>query len=210
MRTMQEICNAFLNYPSGNICDANSKTGNMSGAIKPLSPAMKVAGQAFTVDGAPGDNLAIHKAIYEAPPGSVLVNDVRGHDAGHFGEILASACLRRGIAGVILDGGCRDSLEIIQLRFPFFARSLNPGGTIKRHPGKSQVEITCGGIRVRPGDFVVGDADGVVVVEKDNIATVLEKTIAIAEREKEVKALLQHGKTTLEIFRFDALIREGA
>jgi 4-hydroxy-4-methyl-2-oxoglutarate aldolase len=193
--------------PTGNVADANGKTGNMDAGIKPIDRTMKVVGPAFTVKCFPRDNLILHEAIYAAPEGSVLVIDQGGFtDAGSMGEIMAIACMERGIAGVILDGACRDANEIAELGFPFFCRGFNPGGTAKDSWGKLNVAVQCGGVGVHPGDYIIGDADGVVVVAQSEIRQVLAKAKAIAQREVEVKKLLHQGKSTLEIYGFDTLI----
>lgn len=206
MKTIEEFCSEYSKYPTGNVCDANNKQGSMDGGIKPIDQGMTITGPAFTVECSPGDNLAIHNAIYQAPGGSILVVDAKGYDAGHLGEILASACIKRGIKGVIIDGGCRDSIEIKNLGFPVFARTLNPGGTIKKDKGRLGTVISCGGLRVVSGDFIVADSDGVVVIEKDKIDEVLERTKTIAAREEEVLKMIEKGKTTLEIFDLKKLL----
>lgn len=196
----------FLKYPTGNICDANDKKGNMDHEIKPLNPNSKMAGFAVTVDCYPGDNLTIHKAILEAAAGSVLVINARGYSAGHLGELMVLACIQRAINGIVIDGGCRDAVDIIELGFPVFARSINPGGTVKKSVGEINVEIQCGGVTVKPNDIIVGDRDGVVVVSKMNASQVLEKTKEIARREQEVKKLINQGKSTVEVFGLDKLL----
>lgn len=207
MLTQAELAE-FALLPTGNVADANGKTGNMDAGIKPIDRKMKVVGPAFTVKCFPRDNLILHEAIYAAPRGSVIVIDQGGFvDAGSMGEIMTIACMERGIAGVILDGGCRDADEIVELGFPFFCRGFNPGGTAKDSWGKLNVAVQCGGVVVRPGDYVIGDVDGVVVVAQSEIRRVLEKAQAIARREVEVKELLRQGKSTLEIYGFDTLIQ---
>lgn len=197
----------WLEIPTGNICDANNKGGNMDSGIKAVSPGMKLAGPAFTVNCHPGDNLALHQAILEAAPGDVIVANAHSYcGAGHFGEIMAVACLEKGIAGLILDGGCRDAEDLGLIDFPVFCRGLNPGGTVKESLGEVAVPIQCGGQVVAPGDLVAADGDGVVVVKKENIDRVYEKARAILEREVEVKEQLRAGKSTVEIYGFAKLL----
>lgn len=207
MLTQAELTE-FGRLPTGNVADANGKTGNMDAGIKPIDRKMKVVGPAFTVKCFPRDNLILHEAIYAAQKGSVIVIDQGGFvEAGSMGEIMTIACMERGIAGVILDGGCRDANEIAKLGFPFFCRGFNPGGTAKDSWGKLNVAVQCGGVVVHPGDYIIGDVDGVVVVAHSDIHRVLEKAKAIARREVEVKELLRQGKSTLEIYGFDKLIQ---
>ncbi|KUK35876.1 MAG: Putative ribonuclease E inhibitor RraA/dimethylmenaquinone methyltransferase, partial [Thermacetogenium phaeum] len=121
MSLSREDIQSFMKLPTGNVCDANGKSGNMDPAIKPIDPKTKMAGPAVTVRCQPGDNLTIHKAIYEAEPGSVLVIDAHAYvGAGPFGEIMAIACQERGLAGVVIDGACRDSGDIEELGLPLF------------------------------------------------------------------------------------------
>lgn len=206
MLTQDEIAH-FRSLPTGNVCDANGKGGNMDSGIKPIDPRSKLVGPAVTVQCQPADNLILHKAIYEAAPGSVLVIDAHGYtEAGPFGGIMSTACMARGIAGVILDGACRDANEIQDMGFPFFIRALNPGGTVKESLGPINQTIQCGGVIVRPGDLVVGDRDGVVVIEQEKARDVLKRARGIFDREVKIMELLHQGKSTLEIYEFDRLL----
>jgi 4-hydroxy-4-methyl-2-oxoglutarate aldolase len=128
----------FLSLPGGNICDSNGKGGNMDPQIKPIDPKSKLVGRAFTVRCHPGDNLAIHRAIAEAPAGSVLVVDAHGYcGGGHFVRYMALACKMKKILGLVIDGSCRDAEDIEEMGFPVFCRALNPGGTVKKPLGSS-------------------------------------------------------------------------
>lgn len=209
MQLTQEELLQFKQLPTGNVCDANGKSGNMSSAIKPIDKKSKMVGTAVTVRVQPGDNLLLHKAIYEAQPGTVLVIDAHGYtEAGPFGDIMVTACQMQGIAGVIIDGACRDAEEIEEKGFPFFTRALNPGGTVKESLGAINGVIQCGGVIVRPGDIIVGDRDGVVVVPQEKAREVLQAAQAIFDKEIKIKEMLSQGKTTLEIFGFDRLIEQ--
>jgi 4-hydroxy-4-methyl-2-oxoglutarate aldolase len=199
----------FLKLPTGNVCDANGKGGNMDFHIKPIDPKSRLAGPAFTVPCAPADNIAIHEAIYAAPAGSVLVIDARGYTgAGPIGEIIITACVKQGIAGIVIDGTVRDGADIEALGFPLFCRGLNPGGTLKNVVTNLNTPLVCGGVEVNPGDMIVGDRDGVVVVKKEQIQNVLEKAQAISDKEDLITKQIQAGKTTLEIYGFDKKIKE--
>ncbi len=196
--------------PTGNIADSNTSSprqGVMHSSIKPIDPQSRVLGRAVTARCYPGDNLALHQAIYAANPGDVLVLDCHGYtEAGHFGDIMALACKVRGIAGVIIDGSCRDSQDIKAMGFPVFARAFNPSGTVKKSLGEVNVPVICGGVEVRPGDIVAGDCDGVVVVERENEDDVFTKALAKFEKESHIVEQLKAGMTTLEIYGFDKLI----
>lgn len=197
------IAKEFLGIPTGNICDMNGLEGAMAANMMPLHYKMKVAGPAMTVECQPGDNLTIHKAIAIAEPGSVLVITCKGYtDRGVFGELFATSCVARGIAGVVIDGACRDKEDLIDMNFPVYSLGVNPNGTRKEVCGAINETITCAGVLVRPGDIIVGDADGVVVIPKEKAAEVLEKSKAKKAKEAELKPLLAAGKTTVELLGF--------
>ena len=190
----------FLDAPTGNICDANGGRGVMDAGIHPLDRHMKVAGRALTVACAAGDNLTIHKAVLLAKPGDVLVINCGGYlNAGVFGEMLALSCRARGIAGVVIDGSCRDVNDLIEMNFPTFVRGVNPCGTIKDTCGAVGGQVLCGGVTVRTGDVVVGDCDGVVVVAEADAEDILHKALAKKQREDEMRPLLMAGGTTAEL-----------
>lgn len=190
----------FLEAPTGNICDANGGRGVMDAGIHPLDRHMQMAGRALTVACAAGDNLTIHKAVVLAQPGDVLVINCGGYlNAGVFGEMLALSCMARGIAGVVIDGSCRDVNDLIELGFPTFVRGVNPRGTIKDTCGAVGGEVLCGGVTVRSGDVVVGDCDGVVVIPQEEAEEILDKALAKKKREDEMRPLLRAGGTTAEL-----------
>ena len=196
-----DMLEKFKGLPLGNICDANKKLGNMDSGMKPVDPDSKLIGEAYTVKCHPRDNLAIHKAIYEAPKGSVLVVDTQGyHECGYFGDIMALACQIRGIAGLVIDGGCRDSYDLKEMGFPVFSRTINSGGTIKVTAGQTACPIICGGVSVATGDLIIADRDGVVAIKRENVENVLKAAEAIAAKEVSVREMLMSGKSTIEIF----------
>ena len=208
----QESLEMLSKLPTGNVADNNNampRQGVMDSGIKPIDPKSRMLGRAVTVKCQPGDNLALHQGIYAAQPGDVLVCDLRGYDqAGHFGDIMALACKVRGLAGVVLDGSCRDSEDIKELGFPVFSRGFNPSGTVKASLGQINIPVTCGGVEVHPGDMILGDCDGVVVIPQAHEDEVLEKAQAKFEKEKHIVEELLAGKTTLEIYGFDKLIEK--
>ena len=202
----------LLVLPTGNVADNNTdvpRQGTMDSGIKPIDPKSRMLGRAVTVQCYPGDNLALHQGIYAAEPGDVLILDCHGYtEAGHFGDIMTLACQMRGIAGVVIDGSCRDSEDIKELGLPVFVRGFNPSGTVKASLGKVNVPVTCGGVRVNPGDMILGDCDGVVVVPREKEDQVFEKAQAKFAKEEKLVEELKAGKTTLEIYGFDKLIKK--
>ncbi|WP_137111359.1 RraA family protein [Rhodobacter sp. SY28-1] len=168
--------------------------------IRPLSPGMTLAGTALPVRCRPGDNLALHLAIAEARPGDVLVVDYGGSlESGPFGEIMALACQKRGIAGMVIDGAVRDSAQIAELGFPVFARGLNIRGTVKQDAGRIGAPVTLAGVEIAADDLVLADADAILVLKARDLAPALAAAQSRAEREARMMERLRAGETTLSI-----------
>jgi 4-hydroxy-4-methyl-2-oxoglutarate aldolase len=180
-------------YPSSILADVAGRRGALNGRIAPLAASMRFAGPAITVDVRPGDNLMIHAALAIAQPGDVLVIDGKG-DLGSalMGEIMTQQCIALGVVGVVIDGAVRDSEAIRELGFPMYAAGCNPNGPTKFVPGRLNHPISIGGVSVNPGDLVVGDADGVTVIERDKAASMLplaaEKLAAETQRIADIKS----------------------
>lgn len=167
------------------ISDAMGCTGSMDYKIKPVSTGMKVVGTALTVSLRPGDNLFLHQAIYDGTEGYVLVVDGKGHTANaYLGELMAAAAKAIGLEGIIIDGAVRDKETLSQSGFPIFSKGFIPNGPLKDGPGELHKPISCGGVAVIPGDLIIGDDDGVVVVPKEKIEEVLFKAEKKLEYEK--------------------------
>jgi regulator of RNase E activity RraA len=161
-------------YQAAILADVAGRRGALNGRIQAVRPHMKVAGSAFTVEVRPGDNLMIHAAMSLAKPGDVIVVDGKGDlSAALMGTIMMTACKQLGIAGVVIDGAVRDTLEIEEMGFPVFAAGANPNGPTKNCAGRIGHPVSVGGVTVNPGDFILGDADGVVVVERGKIESLL-------------------------------------
>src|SRR5690349_11026329 len=178
------------------LADVNGRRGALHGRIAALRPRMKLAGPALTVDVRPGDNLMIHAAIALAKPGDVLVIDGKADQtAALMGTIMMTACKQLGLAGVVIDGAVRDSLEIDEMDYPVFSFGTNPNGPTKNVPGRIGHPITCGGVTVRSGDLVVADADGVVVIERERVEALLPQARKKVEDESARIAQIKQGKT---------------
>jgi 4-hydroxy-4-methyl-2-oxoglutarate aldolase len=193
--------------PTGNVADSNTIQGVMDSGIKPIDPESHMMGRAVTVRCFPGDNLALHQGMAVAKKGNVLVCDCRGYtEAGHFGDMMATACMVKGIAGVVIDGSCRDSQDIKELGLPVFVRAFNPSGTVKESLAEINVPVNCGGVQVMPGDIIFGDCDGVVVIPQADAEIVFTKAKAKFEKEKQLKKEILSGKSTMEIYGFDRVV----
>jgi 4-hydroxy-4-methyl-2-oxoglutarate aldolase len=169
-------------FASSILADVAGRRGAMGGRIRALAPTMRACGPAFTIEIRPGDNLMIHAAMAMAKPGDVLVIDGKAdRTAALMGAIMLTACRKLGFAGVVLDASHRDTEELLELGFPVWSVGPNPNGPTKNVPGRINWPISCGGVTVNPGDLIVADGDGVVVVEKEKAASLLplaEKKVA--------------------------------
>jgi regulator of RNase E activity RraA len=180
-------------FPSSILADVAGRRGALHGRIAPLSPSMRFAGPALTVEVRPGDNLMIHAAMAVAQPGDVILVDGKGDlSAALMGEIMSQQCVALGVAAVVIDGAVRDSEAIRALGFPMYAAGVNPNGPTKAVSGRLNHPISIGGVTVYPGDLVVGDADGVTVVERAKAASLLplavEKVTAETQRIADIQS----------------------
>ncbi|MGE5524580.1 MAG: RraA family protein [Rhodospirillaceae bacterium] len=174
-RVTSDMVSEAATLPAAILADVYGRRGTLSGRIAALSPTMRVAGPALTVEVRPGDNLMIHAALSIAKPGDVIVVDGKGDQTcALIGEIMVSQAIAIGIAGMVLDGAVRDVQALRAKNFPIFSFGYNPCGPTKRIPGRVNHPISVGGVAVNPGDLVVGDADGVVVIERERVAEVIE------------------------------------
>ena len=174
-RVAPDIVRQASTFAASILADVAGRRGTLDGRIAPLSPGMRMAGPAFTIEVRAGDNLMIHAAMTMARPGDILVVDGKGdRGCALMGSLMMNACKKLGLGGVVLDAACRDSDELRALGFPVYAVGTNPNGPTKFVPGRINWPISCGGVAVRPGDLVVGDADGVVVVEREKAASLLD------------------------------------
>ena len=173
------------------LADVGGRRGTLGGRIQPLSKSMKVAGPAFTVEVRPGDNLMIHAALQLAQPGDVIVVDGKGDlSCALTGALMAAHAQKAGIAGFVIDGAVRDTDECARGSFPIFAAGANPNGPLKGAAGRINWPVSLAGTPVNPGDLIVGDADGVVVVPRELAAAIVggaqAKVDAEAERMKAI------------------------
>lgn len=202
-------------FASSILADVAGRRGGLHGRIAPLAPSMRFAGPALTVEVRPGDNLMIHAALAVAQPGDVIVVDGKGDlSSALMGEIMSQQALALGVAAVVIDGAVRDSEAIRQLGFPMFAAGLNPNGPTKGVAGRLNHPISIGGVNVRPGDLVVGDADGVTVIERERAAALLvlahEKVAAETRRIADIKSRKALRPAWLDgALRAAGLIQEG-
>ena len=174
-RVSAELVAKAREYAASILADVAGRRGTLDGRITAVSPSLKLAGPAFTVEVRPGDNLMIHAAMTMAKPGDALVVDGKAdRTCALMGAIMINACKKLGLGGVVLDAAVRDIEELRGLGFPVYSVGTNPNGPTKFVPGRINWPISCGGIAVRPGDLVLGDADGVVVIEREKAPSLLD------------------------------------
>jgi 4-hydroxy-4-methyl-2-oxoglutarate aldolase len=169
-------------------------------SIRPLWRPLSLCGPAFTVQARPGDNLAAHRGMALAPAGRVLVISYEGDNTcGGWGEIMSVAALARGLRGLVTDGAVRDTVACQQLGLPIFCQGVSIKGTTKAYPGAVDVPIVCAGALVRPGDYIVADEDGVVVVPPEDVEDVLHRARERDEREAVIMERLRGGELTVDL-----------
>ncbi len=189
---------------SATIHEAGGKIGVMPHEIKPVHPHFRVCGPAVTVHSPPGDNLWLHYAIYAAKPGDVLVGYVEDRfDHGYWGEVMSTAAKARNLGGLVIDGCVRDFTLLGDVGFPVFARGLCIRGTgkDKQAYGAINRSLRFGGTAVEPGDLIVGDNDGVVVVPQARAAEVIAASRQRDDDEERICADLMAGASTLDIYK---------
>jgi regulator of RNase E activity RraA len=191
-RPAADTITAFARFPTANVGDAMDRFGLMNPAIAAQWPGAHCVGPAFPVLTREGDNLAIHHSLQALAPGDVLVINGLGADTrALFGDLLAEACLAKGVAGVVIDGAVRDTDTIGELGLPLWAKARTPAGPTKNGPGTIGGTISCGGLVVAPGDLVVGDGDGVAVVPQALLQPTLERLAEIEQFEAGRRAYLR-------------------
>lgn len=191
--------------PAATLHEAGGRTGVMPPAIKPVSPAFRVCGPAVTVHSPGGDNLWLHRALYVAQPGDVLVVHVGGvHDYGYWGEIMSAAARARQLGGLVIDGCVRDGAILADFGFPVFARGLCIRGTAKDFGARGWINhpVLFNDLTVDAGDLVVGDIDGVVVIPRARAAEVVSAAVAREAKEADVIRRIDAGERTLEVYNF--------
>lgn len=193
-RPSRELLEGFGTASSSQVADCMMRFGALDGGIRPVWASPRVIGPALTVWARSADNLMMHKALSLAQEGDVLVVNTQGNVANAgFGELMATAAARVGLAAVIVDGVVRDGVELERIGLPVYARGLSPTGCDKDGPGEIGTIVACGGVAVRPGDVVVADEDGVAVVPLADAPAVARLAVAKVESERRRLAEIDEG-----------------
>ncbi|HEX8028082.1 MAG TPA: hypothetical protein VF491_06455 [Vicinamibacterales bacterium] len=211
VRVTESTVERVRQFPASVLADVAGRRGTMHGRIQPATALTRFAGSALTVEVRPGDNLMIHAAIAIAQPGDVIVVDGKGDQtAALMGAIMATACKHVGVAAIVLDGCHRDSDELDAIGLPFFSVGANPNGPTKGLTGRVNWPIACGGVAINPGDLIVGDSDGVLVIEPARVEALLGPAGKKIEEERKRIHQITHGGPITPGWLADSLRSVGA
>ncbi|MEV0898776.1 4-carboxy-4-hydroxy-2-oxoadipate aldolase/oxaloacetate decarboxylase [Actinoplanes sp. NPDC049802] len=208
-RVSEEVLRGLAEAGASTAHEADGRRGAVSPEIRPIQAGARIAGSAVTVSCHPGDNLMIHAAVEQVRPGDVVVVTTTSPSAdGMLGDLLATSLRARGAVGVVLDAGVRDVAELRETGFPVWSRAVSTQGTVKASPGSVNVPVVLGGQVVDPGDAIVADDDGVVVIPYERAATVLEAARARTANEDAKRARLAAGELGLDMYHLRPLLAE--
>ncbi|MBO3743644.1 4-carboxy-4-hydroxy-2-oxoadipate aldolase/oxaloacetate decarboxylase [Actinoplanes flavus] len=208
-RVSEEVLRGLAEAGASTAHEADGRRGAVSPDLRPIQAGARIAGSAVTVSCHPGDNLMIHAAVEQVRPGDVVVVTTTSPSTdGMLGDLLATSLRARGAIGVVLDAGVRDVAELREMGFPVWARAVSTQGTVKASPGSVNVPVVVGGQIVRPGDAIVADDDGVVVIPHERAATVLAAARARTANEDAKRARLAAGELGLDMYNLRPLLAE--
>jgi len=205
-RPPQELIEKFKPISVATVYEASGRKGFVNPKIKPIFKGMKLCGPAFTVQTVPGDNLMLHKALEKAQEGDIIVATVGDeYEYGYWGDLMATQAKVKKLGGLAIDGCVRDSEEIIEMGFPIFSRGLAIRGTVKASLGLINYPINFGGTVINPGDLILGDDDGIVMVRYEDCKEVLAKSKERVQKEEVKAKALMNGVTSVKYNNLDKI-----